>query len=226
MERDFNLRIRVGDPRVSFRETIRKKMRVEGECVRQLGEKSMFAKVSVEFEPHRGEESLTIINRLSPEVLPPLFIAAAEKGLRYALQSGELGFPVMNVKATLLSAQFDQATSSEMAFEAAGADAVHRAMRDNIVLLEPVMRLEVTVPEEYMGPVMSDLQARRAEFDEPISRGKLQVIKARVALREMFDYSEKVRSLSQGRAAPSMEPHAYAPAPDSVLNALLHPEEF
>jgi elongation factor G len=98
-------------------------------------------------------------------------------------------------------------------------------MKDNITLLEPIMLLEVSVPEEYLGPVMSDLQIRRAEFDEPLMRGKIQVIRARVPLSQMFDYSEKVRSLSQGRAAPSMEPHEYAPAPDSVLNALLHPED-
>ena len=99
-------------------------------------------------------------------------------------------------------------------------------MRDNIVLLEPVMHLEVTVPEEYLGPVTADLNARRAEIDEILTRGKLRVIEARVALAQMFDYADKVRSLSQGRASSTMEPHAYQPAPDEVLRRLLHPEEF
>ena len=88
------------------------------------------------------------------------------------------------------------------------------------------MRLEVTVPEEYLGPVMSDLQARRADIDEVLLRGKVQVVRARVPLSQMFDYTERVRSLSQGRAAPSMEPFSYAPAPDEVLNRLLHPEDY
>src|SRR5262249_8146296 len=209
----------------SLRRTSRKAVRVEGECVRQFGT-NLFAKVTVEFEAHQGAESIVVVNRLLPDVLPPLFIAAAERGIRGALLSGELGFPVMNVKATLLDAQMDPQASNEASFEAAGADAVHRAMRDNIVLLEPVMRVEVTVPEEFLGPVQSDLLARRSEIDEIIFRGKLRMIEARVPLAQMFDYAEKVRSLSQGRASWTMEPHAYAPAPDDVLHALLHPEEY
>src|SRR5262249_26276883 len=184
----------------SLRRTSRKAVRVEGECVRQFGT-NLFAKVTVEFEAHQGAESIVVVNRLDPEVLPPLFIAAAERGVRGALLSGELGFPVMNVKATLLDAQMDLQASKKAAFEARGADAVHGAMRDNIILLEPVMQAEVTVPEEFLGPVQSDLLARRAEIDDIIYRGKLRMIEARVPLREMFDYAAEVRSLSQGRAS-------------------------
>ena len=228
MERDFNLKVRVGKPRVSYRETLHRPIAVEGDCARH-GAAGLFAKVSVKFEPHQpkaGEESIVVANQLRPDVLPPLFIASAERGLRGALQSGELGFPVMNVKATLADAQMDLETSNETAFETAGADAVHKAMKDNIILLEPVMHLEVTVPEEFLGPVQSDLMARRGDISETLFRGKLRVIEARVPLRQMFDYSDKVRSLSQGRASWSMEPQAYAPAPDEVLDALLHPEEY
>ncbi len=225
MERDFRLKVRVSKPRVSFRETIQKAVRVEGECVRHFGT-NLFAKVTAEFEPHKGDESIVVVNRLDREKLPPLFIAAAERGVRGALLSGELGFPVMNVKATLLDAEMDLQASTEPAFEAAGADAVHRAMCDNIILLEPVMWVEVTVPEEFLGPVQSDLLGRRAEIDDIIYRGKLRMIEARVPLREMFDYAAEVRSLSQGRASWTMEPHAYAPAPPEVLHALLHPEEY
>jgi elongation factor G len=119
----------------------------------------------------------------------------------------------------------DLELSSEAAFQAAGADAVHQALRDNIVLLEPVMRLEVTIPEEYLGAVTGDLNARRAEITEVLTRGKLRVVEALVPLRRMFDYADKVRSLSQGRASYTMEPHAYRPAPDEVLRGLLHPED-
>ncbi|HKB36216.1 MAG TPA: elongation factor G, partial [Gemmataceae bacterium] len=226
MERDFRLRVRVGKPRVSYRETLRKPIRVEGECVRQMGTTGLFAKVTVEFEPHQGDEAVTVVNKLDPEVVPPLLRAAAERGVRGALESGELGFPVMHVRATLLDAQLDDTLSNETAFEAAGADAVRRAMRDNIILLEPVMWVEVTVPEEFLGPVQSDLLGRRAEIDDIIYRGKLRMIEARVPLRGMFDYAAEVRSLSQGRASWTMEPHAYAPAPPEVLHALLHPEEY
>ena len=126
----------------------------------------------------------------------------------------------------MLDAEIDPQVSNEIAFQAAAADAVHKAMRDNIVLLEPVMKLEVTVPEEYLGPVTADLNARRAEIRKRPPRGKLRVVEALVPLAKMFDYSDKVRSLSQGRADPVMEPHSFAPAPDEVLRRMLHPEEF
>jgi elongation factor G len=132
----------------------------------------------------------------------------------------------MDVRATIIDAEMDQQLSNETAFQAAGADAVHKALRDNIVLLEPVMHLEVTVPEEYLGPVTADLNARRAEIREVILRGKLRVIEALVPLARMFDYSDKVRSMSQGRASWTMEPHSYAPAPEEVLRQQLYPEEF
>jgi elongation factor G len=227
MERDFRLKVRVGQPLVSYRETIRRAATVVGECVRQAGTSSLFAKLKVAFEPFKGTQPITVENRL-PEAkdIPPLFVAAAEQGLRGALSSGELGYPVMDVKATMLDAELDPATSTDVAFQFAAADAVHRAMRENIVLLEPVMKLEVTVPEEFLGPITADLNARRASIENVHQRGKLRVVEAFVPLARLFDYSEKVRSLSQGRADPVMEPHAFAPAPDEVLRRKLHPEEF
>jgi elongation factor G len=225
MERDFRLKVKVRQPRVSYRETIRRPIRVEGECVRPSGPGGLFAKVTVAFEPYQGDQPIAAMNKLPPDKLTPLFAAAAEQGIRGALQSGELGYPVMNVKATLLDGQMDQQASNETAFQAAGADAVHKALRDNIVLLEPIMHLEVTVPEEYLGPVVSDLNVRRAEIDQLLARGKLRVIEARVPLAKMFDYGDRVRSLSQGRASSTMEPHAFAPAPEEVLHSLLHPDE-
>ena len=224
MERDFRLKVRVKKPRVSYRETIRRSVRVEGEFNRQAGATGWFAKVTVEFEPHKGEHPITVGSRIKPDRLLPVYLAAAEQGIRDA--SGELGYPVMNVKATIIDAEMDLQTSNETAFRAAGADAVHKAMKDNIVLLEPVMRLEVMVPEEFLGPVTSDLNARRAEISQLLTRGKLRMIEATVPLRAMFDYADKVRSLSQGRASSTMEPKEYAPAPDEVLNNLLHPEGY
>jgi elongation factor G len=225
MERDYHLKVRVGKPRVSYRETLRSARTVEGECVRQTGGAGLFARLKVEFEPHRGEESLLVKHRLKPDELTPLFVAAAEQGIRGALESGELGFPVMNLKATIVDGAMDEQLSNETAFQAAGADAVRKAMRDNIILLEPWMRLEVTVPEEYLGPVTADLNARRAEINKLENRNRVCLVEAHVPLAKMFDYADKVRSLSQGRASSTMEPYAYKPAPPEVLHALLHPEE-
>jgi elongation factor G len=226
MERDFRLKVRVGKPRVSYRETLRAPATVTGDCIRHGAGAALFAKLQVEFEPHRGEESVLVQHRLKPDVLPPLLLAAAEQGLRHALESGELGYPVMNVKATIVGGEVDERLSNEIAFQAAGRDAVSKAMRDNIVLLEPWMRLEVTVPEEYLGAVTGDLNARRAEINKLENRNRVCFVEAVVPLAKMFDYAVSVRSLSQGRASFSMEPFAYKPAPDEMLRALLHPGEM
>jgi elongation factor G len=227
MERDFRLKVIARQPLVSYRETIRNPATVVGEFARQAGT-PLFARLKVALEPYKGSQPVVVENRLPPEKdVPPLFVHAAEEGLRGALTSGPLlGYPVMNVKATMLDAEVDPQFSNDVAFRAAAADAVNRAMRENAVLLEPVMKLDVTVPEEYLGPITADLNARRAEIQEVHHRGKLRVVEALVPLRRVFDYSEAVRSLSQGRADPVMEPHSFAPAPDEVLRQMLHPEEF
>ena len=226
MERDFKLKVRVGKPRVSYRETLKKAVRVEGECVRQAGASGLFAKVRVEFEPHQGDEAIQVQWDVPPETLPSEFIAAAEQGIRGAMDSGELGYPVMNVRARIVGGEVDEQFSNETAFQAAGADAVRKAMRDNIVLLEPVLKVEVSLPEEFLGPVMADLNARRADIEKLHAQGSGRVIEALVPAAKMFDYADEVRSLSQGRASPSLEPHSYRPAPPDVLEAMLHPEDF
>ncbi|MBL8799432.1 MAG: TetM/TetW/TetO/TetS family tetracycline resistance ribosomal protection protein, partial [Planctomycetia bacterium] len=226
LERDFALKVRVGKPRVSYRETVKKTVRLWGECIRPNVEPPQFAKVELVVEHQRGEQPVTVVNTLPPEKLQPHFANAAEQGVRTAMLSGEVGYPVTDVKVTIVGAQEHPEQSSEMAFEWAAREAVNEALKNNIVLLEPVMRLEVTVPEEYLGPVTSDLQARRAEITQLHARGKLRAIEATVALARMFDYAEKVRSLSQGRAGWTMEPHNYAPAPDEVLKSFLNPEDY
>lgn len=214
--------MRVRPPKVSYRETLRKAIQVDGICDKSMAKQ--FAKVTVAFEPFHGDQPIVVVNRIPPESLPKELSDAAERGIKGALQSGEQGYPVLNVKATLLAAQIDQELSSDIAFENAGYDAVHRAMRDNFSILWPIMKMEVTVPEEYLGPVTSDLKARRADIDEMIARGKLRVLKTRVPLARVFDYSEKVRSLTQGRASWTMEPDRYEEASDDVVRKLLNPD--
>jgi elongation factor G len=220
MERDFRLKVRVGQPLVSYRETLRAPVTVSGEF-RQPGAAGAFGKVTVHLEPFKGEQPITVGSRIKPDRLTPTFLSAAENGIRNALQSGDLGFPVINVRATIVDGVMDLQLSNEMAFEAAGADAVNQALKNNATLLEPIMHLEVMVPEENLGAITADLNARRAEITEVHNRGKWHVIEALVPLAKTFDYSEKVRSLSQGRASWTMEPHSYAPAPEEVLKGFL-----
>jgi elongation factor G len=220
MERDYRLKVRVGQPLVSYRETLRAPVTVTGEF-KQPGAAGMFAKVTVQLEPFKGEQPITITSKIKHDRLTPELLTAAENGIRGALQSGDLGFPVINVRATILDGIMDLQLSNEMAFEAAGADAVNQALSNNAELLEPIMRLEVKVPEEHLGAVTADLNARRAEITELHHRGKWHVIEALIPLAKTFDYSEKVRSLSQGRASWTMEPYSYRPAPPEVLRGFL-----
>lgn len=222
MERDFRMKIRVGKPQVSYRETLRSAIRVEGECDRVFGGKNVFAKVEVDFTHRKADQPVTVTNKMKPNTLPAPFPDVIVKALRSALQSGGLGFPVMDVHATLTDATFDPERSTEPAFEAAASDAVARAFsRENMLLLEPLMKLTVTVPSESSGNVFGYLAARRGNVEAQESDGRLSEIVALVPLVNMFDYADELRSLTQGRASSTLEPHSYAPAPDEVLRSFL-----
>jgi elongation factor G len=222
MERDFRLKIRVYKPQVSYRESLRQRITVEGECDRMIGGKNVFARVKVEFTPRRAEQPVTVTNKLKPNDVPAPFPDVLVRGLKSALQSGGLGFPVLDVHAIIVDATFDPERSTEPAFEAAAADAVTKAFsRENMLLLEPMMKLRVSVPTESSGSVFAYLMARRGEIDKQDSDGRTVEIGARVPLVTMFDYADELRSLTQGRASSTLEPHAYAPAPDDVLRTFL-----
>src|SRR5262245_31528141 len=164
MERDFRLKVRVGKPNVSYRETLKAPARAEGSCERRMpGGGQLFAKITVELEPFDADGAIVVQSDLPDGTLTPLLEAAAARSVRGTLESGQLGYPVMNVKATLVAAAMDEQTSTEAAFELAAAEAVRQAMRDNMVLLEPWMKVTVSVPGEYIGKVSSDVNARRGE---------------------------------------------------------------
>src|SRR5262249_45477785 len=169
---------------------------------------------------------VTYVNREIPpgELAGRPTDGVVEHAILAGYQSGEFGYPVIDVEASLHNAEVDPTDTNEAALQIATADAVAQALKDNIVLLEPVMHLEVSVPEEVLGAVTADLNARRAEISDVLSRGKLRVIEAVVPLARMFDYADKVRSLTQGRASYTMEPKAYAPAPEDVLQQMLNPD--
>jgi elongation factor G len=217
LERDFRLKVRVGKPRVSYREMLRTPKTVTTEIDR-LGDRQTFAALTVSFTNFKTEKPVAVANLVAPEDLPPLFAAAAERGLADALQTGELGYPMMNVQARVTAARFDPQLSTEDAFVAAAVHAYRDAVRDNILLLEPIMKVTVTTPNEFLGNITGDLAKRGGEIDHTdSSAGGMAEVTARVPLRQLFTYANEVRSLSQGRAAAVLEPHSYQPAPDDVL---------
>ncbi len=223
MLNDFNLKAKVGKPRVSYRETVKHRAREWGECIHQAAGHGLFAKVEVEVAPHKGEQAVTVELRVKPGVIPPQFLPAIESALHDEARSGSiLGYPMINVKISVLGGVTHDTDSNEPAFRAAAADALRKATREaGMVLLEPIMRLEVSVPDEYFGDVIADLNSRRAEISNTHSRGKLRVIEARVPLERMFGYASAVRSASQGRASYTLEPFAYAPTPDEKVRELV-----
>jgi elongation factor G len=226
MIRDYNLKVHVGRPRVSYRETIKQGVKkVQGTCIRQTGGAGLYAKVSIDLEPEtqpKGALVVSIVNRLKGGVIPSEFLPAIEAGLREEAKSGgRTGYPLVDLKVTLVDGDTHDVDSNELAFRFAAADALRKAVQQaGSVLLEPIMKLEVVTPEDYLGNITADLSSRRALIDKTFTRGKLMVIEARAPLEKMFGYSTAVRSLSQGRASYSMEPLEYAAAPDSLLESL------
>jgi elongation factor G len=219
LTRDYNLNVRVHKPRVSYRETIERAVTVEGECNRVTAGMQLFARLRIRMEPFsEGEKPVTVLATCGEAIPGPLLAAALETLNDQGHGGGTLGFPLMHVKITVLGGEVDEAQSNELAFRLAAADAFNKALREaGVVLLEPIMRLEITVPEENLGDIVGDLQQRRAIITRTQLRGRTTVIEAQAPLANLFGYSNAMRGLSQGRATCTMEPHAYGPAPAEVL---------
>jgi len=221
--REYNLKVRVQKPRVSYRETVEKSVEVVGHCHRTVAGQSLWAELAIRMEPFPKSPKPVVVTVECGDALPPPFLKAALEVLEQQGEGGGLfGFPLMQVRVAIVGGQVHETESNELAFRLAAADAFDKALREaGIVLLEPIMRLEVTVPEEYVGDVLSDLQQRRAEIVRTTVRGKNTVIEAHAPLANLFGYSNAMRSLSQGRASCSIEPFSYGPAPAEVLESLL-----
>jgi elongation factor G len=224
MMREFKVDANIGRPQVAYRETIRKRVeKVEGKYIRQSGGKGQYGHVVINMEPSETGHGFVFEDKIVGGVIPREYIAPVEQGIKEALENGVLaGYPMVDVKVELVYGSYHEVDSSEMAFKIAGSMAFKEAAkRAQPVLLEPMMNVEVVVPEAYMGDVLGDLSARRGKIGGMTQRGEAQVIAATVPLAEMFGYSTKLRSMSQGRAVYSMEFAHYEEVPKSKAEEIV-----
>ena len=224
MKREFKVECNVGNPQVAYRETIRKKVELEGKFVRQSGGRGQFGHVWLRIEPNEEGAGYEFVNEIVGGVIPKEFIPSVDKGIQEQMQNGVLaGYPVLDVKVTLFDGSYHDVDSSEMAFKIAGSMGFKKgAAEANPVLLEPTMNVEVTTPEDWMGDVVGDLNRRRGMI-EGMEDGVagIKIVRAKVPLSEMFGYATDLRSATQGRASYSMEFFNYAEAPNNVAKAII-----
>jgi elongation factor G len=221
--REFKVDANVGKPQVAYRETITRKARQEGRFVRQTGGRGQYGHVWIEVEPGEKGTGIEFVNAIVGGVIPKEFINPIEKGIREAAEGGVLaGFPVVDVKISLVDGSYHDVDSSEMAFKIAGSMAFKDGCRaGGLQLLEPIMAVEVVSPDDYMGDVIGDLSSRRGRIQGIESRGKTQVVAAHVPLAHMFGYATDLRSKTQGRATYTMQFDHYEPAPQSVSEEVI-----
>lgn len=221
--REFKVEANVGRPQVAYRETIRSSVQQEGKFIRQTGGRGQYGHVFLELEPNEPGAGFEFINKIVGGVVPREYIPAVEAGVREAMQTGVLaGYPVVDVKVTLYDGSYHDVDSSEMAFKIAGSMAFREGARKaNPVLLEPIMRVEVTTPEEFLGDVMGDLNARRGRIVGIEQRGNTQVVRAMVPMANMFGYATDLRSATQGRAAYTMFFSHYEEVPPNIAQEII-----
>ena len=219
MKREFSVDGNIGQPRVAYRETIRRLSGGVGRFVRQTGGRGQFGHVVVEMEPGERGSGIVIEDKITGGAIPREFIPSAESGIREALNTGPLsGFPIIDVKVAMVDGSSHEVDSSQVAFQIAGSMAAKDAIsKARPVLLEPIMSLEVVTPGEFLGEVLGDLGRRRAAIRNIEGQGEIQVVKAAIPLGESFGYANAIRSLTQGRASYNMEFDNYEPAPEGVL---------
>jgi len=223
MLREFKVDCKVGEPQVAYRETIRKSVKAEGKFVRQSGGHGQYGHCWLELIPQEAGEGFSFENKVVGGVIPKEFINPIEAGVRQAMEGGVIaGYPMVDIKVIVYDGSFHEVDSSEAAFKVAGSMAFKAgAEKANPVLLEPYVKVEVTVPEEYMGDVIGDLNSRRGRIDGMEPRNGVQVINAYVPLSEMFGYSTDLRSKTQGRGNYSMEVSFYDEVPKNIADAVV-----
>ena len=220
---EFNVDCTVGKPQVAYKETIRSEVEIEGKFVRQSGGRGQYGHVWLKLQPLEPGEGFKFENKIVGGVIPKEYIKPVEEGIKEAALSGVLaGYPVIDFKATLFDGSFHDVDSSEMAFKIAGSMAFKDgAKKANPVILEPIMRVEITVPEEYVGDVIGDMNSRRGRMEGVEAQTGIQIIKGFIPLSEMFGYATTLRSKTQGRGTYAMEPSHYEEVPRNILDTIV-----
>ncbi len=221
--REFKVEANVGAPQVAYKETVRKKVNHETKYKRQSGGSGQYGHVKITLEPNESGKGYEFVNAVVGGAIPKEYIPAVDAGIQGALQAGVLaGFPVVDVKVTLYDGSYHEVDSSEMAFKIAGSMAFKEAMREaDPVLLEPIMKVSVIAPDEYLGTVIGDLTSRRGQIQGQEARSGAQQVDALVPLANMFGYATDLRSSTQGRGQYTMEPHSYAEIPKSIRDKIV-----
>jgi elongation factor G len=223
LRREFKVEAKVGKPQVAYKETFRKSAKVEGKFIRQTGGRGQYGHVWIEFEPLPEGSGFVFENKIVGGVVPKEYIPAVQAGIEEAMQNGVLaGYPMVDIKATIFDGSYHDVDSSEMAFKIAGSLAL-KAAKDKCdpVLLEPIMKVEVVVPEEYMGDIMGDINSRRGRVEGMEARGNAQVIRGMVPLAEMFGYATTLRSKTQGRGTFTMQFDHYEEVPKNIAEEII-----
>lgn len=223
LKREFNVEVNVGKPQVAYLETITKPAVAEGKYIRQSGGRGQYGHVWLKVEPLERGKGFEFVNAIKGGIIPDNFIPSVEKGVREALNKGVLGgYPITDLRVTLFDGSYHEVDSSDIAFKIAGSIALIEAVKQaNPILLEPIMKLEVVTPPEFLGDVTGDLASRRAQIEEVSDRGMMKVVKAKVPLAEMFGYITVLRSLTQGRGSEIMEFSHYTEVPQNLVQNIL-----
>ncbi|MFR1777616.1 MAG: elongation factor G [Clostridia bacterium] len=223
LKREFKVECNVGKPQVAYKETIKKNVRVQGKFIRQSGGKGQYGDVWLEMEPLEPGKGIEFESKIVGGAVPKEYIKPIEQGLREAAEGGYLaGYPVIDFKATLVDGSYHEVDSSEMAFKIASSMAFKEGCKQSgVVILEPIMKVEITVPEEYMGDVIGDVNSRRGRMEGMDGSDGMQEIHSFIPLSEMFGYATDLRSKTQGRGTYSMEPSHYEEVPKSVLEQIV-----
>ena len=226
MKREFNVDANVGNPQVAYRETITKDAQAEGKYIKQSGGRGQYGHCYLRIKPLGRGEGVTFVNAIVGGVIPKEFIAPVEKGVREALENGIIaGFNLVDIEVTLYDGSFHDVDSSEVAFKIAGSMAIQSAVRQaSPIILEPIMKLEITTPEEFMGDVIGDISSKRGQVLGTSQRGNVRVINAIVPLSELSRYVTILRSMTQGRASSYMEMSHYDPVPSNIADKIINKE--
>ena len=223
MKREFNVEANIGRPQVAYKEAIKKLAEAEEKYVRQSGGRGQYGHVNIRVEPKERGEGSEFIDEIKGGAIPKEYVPAVEKGIKEAMDKGVIaGYPVIDVRATLFDGSYHEVDSSEFAFKIAGSMAFQAAAKKaDIVLLEPIMRIDVTIPAEFLGDVIGDLSSKRGRIDETEDMGDAKVVKAHIPLAEMFGYATNLRSLTEGRGTFTMEFDTYMEAPSNVTQEVI-----